>query len=68
MGWTSRAPEAQFFEESRIDDEALGQIFKQIEDRVVAAQGEAIFAGLIISSLIPVLVAKGVWDETKPSG
>ena len=56
----------QFLEESRMDDEALRQIFKQIEDRVVAAQGEAIFAGLMVSSLIPALVAKGVLgrDET----
>jgi hypothetical protein len=57
----------QFFEESRMDDEALRQIFKEIEDRVVAAQGEAIFAGLMVSSLIPALVAKGVLgrDETE---
>jgi hypothetical protein len=57
----------QFFEEWRMDDEALRQIFRDIEDRVVAAQGEAIFAGLMVSSLIPTLVAKGVLgrDETE---
>ncbi len=50
-----------------MDDEALRRIFKEIEDRVVAAQGEAIFAGLMVSSLIPALVAKGVLgrDETE---
>jgi hypothetical protein len=55
------------FKESPTDDEALRQIFKEIEDRLVAAQGEAIFAGLMVGSLIPALVAKCTLgrDETE---